>query len=189
MRAKLSDVRPPYKVLGRRRYISVLPSPATMSTSRARRRWLVKSEPDVFSFDDLLASPNRTTSWDGVRNYQARNFMRDDMKRGDRVFFYHSSAEPTAIVGVAEVVRAGYPDPTAFDRKDSHFDPKSRKDAPTWITVDIRGVERLARALTLGDLRGVKGLEKMVLLQRGSRLSVQPVSGEEWTIVYGMGMS
>ena len=161
-----------------------------MSTARrARRHWLVKSEPNVFSFEDLVASPKRTTCWDGVRNYQARNFMRDDMKRGDLVFFYHSNAEPTAIVGVAEVVREAYPDSTAFDPKDPHFDPKSRADAPTWVMVDIRGVEKLKRSLSLDDLRGLKGLEKMALLQKGSRLSVQPVSADEWAIVLRIGMS
>jgi predicted RNA-binding protein with PUA-like domain len=155
-----------------------------MTAKSPRRHWLVKSEPDAFSFDDLLASPKRTTGWSGVRNYQARNFMRDDMKKGDRVFFYHSSADPTAIVGVAEVAREGYPDPTAFDPRDSHFDPKSKPDAPTWIMVDIRAVEKLARPVSLADLKGVPGLEKMVLLQRGSRLSVQPVTPAEWEIVY-----
>ena len=161
-----------------------------MSTARrARRHWLVKSEPNVFSFDDLVASPKRTTCWDGVRNYQARNFMRDDMKRGDLVFFYHSNAEPTAIVGVAEVVREAYPDSTAFDPKDPHFDPKSRANAPTWVMVDIRGVEKLKRSLSLDDLRGLQGLEKMALLQKGSRLSVQPVSADEWAIVLRIGMS
>src|SRR4051812_16198342 len=151
--------------------------------SRARRYWLVKSEPDAFSFDDLLASPDRTTCWDGVRNYQARNTMRDDMKRGDLVFFYHSSAEPTAIVGVCEVVRESYPDHTALDPRDPHFDPKSKADAPTWMMVDLKAVEKLKHAVTLTELRGVKGLEKMVLLQRGSRLSVQPVSAKEWETV------
>ena len=160
-----------------------------MTAAAARRHWLVKSEPDSFSFADLMASPKRTTGWDGVRNYQARNFMRDEMKRGDLVFFYHSSTDPSAIVGVAEVAREAYPDATAFDAKDSHFDPKSRADAPTWVMVDLRAVEPLARILTLNDLRGVKGLEKMVLLQRGSRLSVQPVTAQEWAIVYAMGMS
>src|ERR1700709_1569225 len=101
-----------------------------MTASRSRQYWLVKSEPDSFSFDDLLASPGRTTCWDGVRNYQARNSMRDDMKKGDLVFFYHSSADPTAIVGVAEVVRESYPDDTALDPKHAHFDAKSRADAP-----------------------------------------------------------
>jgi predicted RNA-binding protein with PUA-like domain len=154
-------------------------TPAT----RARRYWLVKSEPDSFSFDDLLASPNRTTGWEGVRNYQARNFMRDDMKRGDLVFFYHSSTDPAAIVGIAEVVREAYPDHTAFDRKDPHFDPKSKQDAPTWMMVDLRAREALAKPITLAELRNVKGLEKMVLLQKGSRLSVQPVSEKEFEIV------
>jgi predicted RNA-binding protein with PUA-like domain len=147
----------------------------------------VKSEPDVFSFDDLLARPNRTTHWDGVRNYQARNFMRDDMKTGDLVFFYHSGEEP-AIVGVAEVVRDGYPDHSALDPKDSHFDPKSDADAPTWYMVDLRAVERLARPLPLSELRGVAGLEKMTLVQKGSRLSVQPVTADEWAIIHRLGM-
>jgi len=160
-----------------------------MTAASARRYWLVKSEPDTFSFADLVASPKGTTSWDGVRNYQARNSMRDDMKRGDLVFFYHSSTDPTAIVGVAEVAREAYPDPTALDASDSHFDPKSRADAPTWMTVDLRAVEPLAHPLPLAELRGVKGLEQMVLLQKGSRLSVQPVTAKEWEIVYRMGMS
>jgi predicted RNA-binding protein with PUA-like domain len=159
-----------------------------VSPANARRHWLVKSEPDTFSFDDLLASPKRTTGWDGVRNYQARNFMRDGMQRGDLVFFYHSSTEPTAIVGVAEVAREAYPDPTALDPKHAHFDPKSRADAPAWMMVDLRAVEPLARPVTLAELKGTKGLERMVLLQKGSRLSVQPVSPEEWDIVYALGM-
>jgi predicted RNA-binding protein with PUA-like domain len=159
-----------------------------MTAAAARRHWLVKSEPDTFSFDDLLASPKRTTGWDGVRNYQARNHMRDGMKRGDLVFFYHSSTDPAAIVGVAEVAREAYPDPTAFDAKDPAFDPKSRKEEPTWMMVDIKAVAPLARPLALGELRDVKGLEKMVLLQKGSRLSVQPVTPEEWDIIYRLGM-
>jgi predicted RNA-binding protein with PUA-like domain len=159
-----------------------------MSTANPRRHWLVKSEPSTFSFDDLLASPKRTTGWDGVRNYQARNHMRDGMKRGDLVFFYHSSTEPTAIVGVAEVAREAYPDPTALDPKHAHFDPKSRADDPSWMMVDLRAVEPLAHPVTLAELKGTKGLERMVLLQKGSRLSVQPVSPEEWDIVYALGM-
>jgi predicted RNA-binding protein with PUA-like domain len=154
-------------------------TPAT----RARRYWLVKSEPSSFSFDDLLAKPDRTTGWDGVRNFQARNFMRDEMKLGDLVLFYHSSTDPAAIVGIAEVVREGYPDPTAFDPKDSHFDRKSRRDEPTWMMVDLRARSALPKPLTLAELRGVKGLEKMVLLQKGSRLSVQPVTEKEFEIV------
>ena len=159
-----------------------------MTAPAARRYWLVKSEPDSFSFDDLVASPNGTTGWTGVRNYQARNFMRDGMKRGDLVFFYHSSTDPAAIVGIAEVAREAYADPTAFDPKDPAFDPKSRKEEPTWMMVDLKAVAPLVRPLALGELRAVKGLEKMVLLQKGSRLSVQPVSAEEWDIIYRMGM-
>ncbi len=159
-----------------------------MTAATPRRYWLVKSEPDVFSFADLLSSPDRTTRWDGVRNYQARNFMRDDMKRGDLVFFYHSGADPAAIVGVAEVAREAYPDPTALDPGNPHFDPRSRADAPAWMAVDLRAVESLVRPLTLAELRGVKGLEKMALLQKGSRLSVQPVTAQEWKVVYRMGM-
>ena len=160
-------------------------SPALASASR--RHWLVKSEPDVFSFDDLMARPARTTHWDGVRNYQARNTMRDDMKKGDFVFFYHSSADPTAIIGVAEVVREGYPDASALDANDSHFDPKSKKESPTWFMVDLKGVKKFKRPITLAELKGVKGLEKMTLLQKGSRLSVQPVSPNEWDIIYALG--
>ena len=155
-----------------------------MPTSAAGRHyWLVKSEPDVFSFDDLLARPGRTTHWDGVRNYQARNTMRDGMKKGDLVFFYHSSTDPAAIVGIAEVAREAYPDASALDPNDSHFDPKSKAEAPTWFMVDLKAVKKLARPLSLTELRGVKGLEKMTLLQKGSRLSVQPVTSAEWTIV------
>ena len=151
-----------------------------------KRYWLVKSEPDVFSFDDLLKAPKKTTHWDGVRNYQARNTMRDDMKKGDGVFFYHSSSDPTGIVGICEVVKEAYPDHTAFDAKDPHFDPKSKKDAPTWYMVDLKAVKKLPRLVTLAELKGVKGLEKMVLLQRGSRLSVQPVTAREWEVVTGL---
>lgn len=154
-----------------------------MAASPDRRYWLVKSEPEAFSWDDLWSSPERTTCWDGVRNYQARNTMRDGMRVGDQVLFYHSSVEPPAIVGVAEVVRAAYPDHTAFDPADPHHDPKSRREAPTWLMVDIRAVRALARPVTLAMLREAKGLEGMALLQRGSRLSVQPVSPAEWDIV------
>ncbi len=154
----------------------------------ARRHWLVKSEPQVLSFDDLMASPRRTTCWDGVRSYQARNFMRDDMHRGDPVFFYHSNAEPTAIVGVAEVAREGYADHTALDPTDPNHDPMCRAVAPIWFMVDFRGVAPMKRPLSLADLRGVRGLEGMTLLQKGSRLSVQPVTPAEWAIVYALGM-
>ncbi len=147
------------------------------------RHWLLKSEAESFSFDDLMRSPRKTTSWDGVRNYQARNLMRDEMREGDLAFFYHSSSDPTAIVGIVEIVRAGYPDHTAFDPADDHFDPKSDPDHPTWYMVDVRARERLPRPLTLAELRTMRGLERMTLLQKGSRLSVQPVTPEEWEII------
>jgi predicted RNA-binding protein with PUA-like domain len=145
--------------------------------------WLVKSEPEVFSYSDLEQSPKQTTYWDGVRNYQARNTMRDLMKKGDRVFFYHSNAEPTGIAGICEVVKEGYPDHTAFDPQDPHFDPKSKKDAPTWYMVDVKAVRAFPEVMTLATLKGMKGLEKMPLLQKGSRLSVQPVAAKEWGII------
>ena len=160
---------------------------ATTAAEGGRRYWLVKSEPEAFSFDDLWGAPERTTCWDGVRHYQARNFMRDGMRVGDLVLFYHSSAEPPAVVGVAEVVREAYPDHTAFDESDPHFDPKSRRDAPTWMMVDLRARERFVRPVTLAELRETPELEAMALLQRGSRLSVQPVTAAEWGIVYGLG--
>lgn len=152
-----------------------------------RKYWLVKSEPTAFSFDDLVASRDRTTCWDGVRNYQARNFMRDGMKRGDLVLFYHSNARPAAVVGVARIVREAYPDPTAFDASDPHYDPKSKPEAPTWVRVDMQAVERFAHPVTLAELREARGLGEMALLQRGSRLSVQPVTPGEFEIVRGLG--
>jgi predicted RNA-binding protein with PUA-like domain len=155
-----------------------------MTTSTADRRyWLLKTEPSTFSFDDLWNSPKRTTFWDGVRNFQARNTMRDLMKPGDLVFIYHSSTDPTGIAGIAEVVKGGYPDPTAFDPKDSHYDPKSKRESPSWFGVDVSAVKRLPEIITLERLRKTKGLEKMVLLQKGSRLSVQPVSADEWQVI------
>ncbi len=145
--------------------------------------WLVKSEPEVFSFDDLVKSPKKTTYWDGVRNYQARNTLRDQMKQGDLVFFYHSNAEEKGIAGICEVVREGYPDHTAFDSKHDYFDEKSKAEAPTWFMVDLRAVKPFAAVLTLAELKTMKGLEKMPLLQKGSRLSVQPVGTREWEII------
>lgn len=148
-----------------------------------RRYWLFKTEPTTFSFDDLWKAPAHTAFWDGVRNYQARNILRDQIKEGDLVFVYHSSSDPTGIAGIAEVVRSGYPDHTALDPNDPHYDPKSKADSPTWYMVDIRAVKALPRLITLDELRKVKGLEKMVLLQRGSRLSVQPVRPDEWETI------
>lgn len=152
-----------------------------------RRYWLVKSEPETFSWDDLWRAPKRTTSWEGVRNYQARNMLRDQMKTGDGVLFYHSSTGIPAVMGIAEVAREGYPDPTAFDRKSDYHDPKSDPSAPAWFTVDVRAVEPFARPVELAELRRTPGLEKMTLLQKGSRLSVQPVAPSEWRIVTALG--
>lgn len=157
------------------------------STPPAPRHWLVKSEPDVFSWDDLWRAPRRTTCWDGVRNYQARNFMRDGMRLGDRVLFYHSGAEPPAVMGVAEVAREAYPDHTQFDARDPHHDPKSRRESPTWSMVDIRAVRPFARPVTLPELREAAGLEDMLLLRKGSRLSVLPVTAREFEIVCRLG--
>ena len=150
------------------------------------RYWLVKSEPDVFSFADLQAAPKKTTCWDGVRNYQARNTLRDEMKQGDRCFYYHSNAEPSGIAGICEVVREGYPDHSAFDKKDPHYDPKSKPDAPTWFMVDVKAVKAFPRLIALGELREVVALKGMVLLQKGSRLSVQPVTKKEWETICAM---
>jgi predicted RNA-binding protein with PUA-like domain len=144
--------------------------------------WLMKSEPDVFSIDDLAAAPGQTTSWDGVRNYQARNFMRS-MKLGDQVFFYHSNADPSAIAGIAEVVGLAHPDVTALDPTDSHYDPKATPDNPIWEMVDIRLVEKFPSPLSLDELRAVPELEGMELLRRGSRLSVQPVTPAQWKVI------
>ena len=147
------------------------------------RFWLFKSEPNVFSFEDLLASKGKKTHWDGVRNYQARNMLRDDIKKGDGVLFYHSNAKPMVIAGMAVVVKEGYPDHTAFDPADTHFDPKSDLDNPAWYMVDIKAVEKFDPPLTRDELMEVEGLSSMVLLQRGSRLSVQPVKPKEWRTI------
>jgi predicted RNA-binding protein with PUA-like domain len=143
--------------------------------------WLFKSEPDCYSIDDLKR--DKTTFWDGVRNYQARNLLRDSIKVGDGVLFYHSSCEPMAIVGMAEVVKAGHPDMTAFDPKSDHPDPKSDPDNPAWYGVDIRFRDKFQKPVLRDDIKGEKRLAKMVLLQRGSRLSVQPVTADEWRAV------
>jgi predicted RNA-binding protein with PUA-like domain len=150
---------------------------------RPRTCWLVKSEADCFSIDDLAAAPGGVTCWSGVRNYQARNFMRDSMKLGDEVLYYHSNAEPTAVVGRAVVAREGYPDSTAWDSKDDHFDPKASPDNPIWQMVDIRFVERFPRALSLDVLKREAALGQMELLRRGSRLSVQPVRPHEYDLI------
>jgi predicted RNA-binding protein with PUA-like domain len=145
--------------------------------------WLFKSEPDCFSFSDLCAAPDRTTGWDGVRNFQARNFLRDSIKLGDGILYYHSNAEPPSIAGLAEVVEEAHADPTAFDPSADHYDPKSKLDEPTWFQVKIRAIRAIDPPLGLPKLREVAALAKMELLRKGSRLSVQPVTLEEWLAV------
>ena len=145
--------------------------------------WLLKSEPGAFSIDDLAAEKNKITCWDGVRNYQARNFMRDDMKIGDKVLFYHSNAKPPGVVGTAKIVKESYPDFTAFDAKNKHFDPKSKQDSPTWFMVDIKLDKKFKRLIPLDELKAIKPLDGMVLLQKGSRLSVQPVSKKHFELI------
>lgn len=148
----------------------------------ARQYWLMKSEPTAFSIDDFAKVPGRTTCWDGVRNYQARNFMRS-MRLGDQALFYHSKADPPAVAGVAEVVRKAYPDPTQFDRRDQHYDPASDPADPRWDMVDIRLVRKFSIPLSLDMLRAQPKLKGMELLRKGSRLSVQPVTRREWDLV------
>ena len=148
--------------------------------------WLLKSEPDVFSFDDLQRAKGKRTLWDGVRNYQARNFMRDGMKKGDGVLFYHSNAKPPGIAGLAEIVKEAYPDPTQFDPKDKHYDPKSDPDDPRWLCVDVRAVKALPELIPLDDLKQHPKLKGMEVCRKGSRLSVQPVTAAEWRVVKGL---
>ena len=147
-----------------------------------RRYWLMKSEPEAFSIDDLAQAPTQTTNWDGVRNYQARNFMRS-MRIGDQVLFYHSNADPPSVVGIAEVVTRAYPDHSAFEPKDRHYDPRSRPEKPLWDMVDIRFVRKFSGPIGLDTLRKIPALKKMELLRKGSRLSVQPVSQIEWKTI------
>ena len=158
----------------------------TKSAQKDRQYWLLKSDPGTFGFDDLWNAPDRTTHWDGVRNFQARNYLRDEMKKGDLVFFYHSGGETPAILGIAEVVREGYPDHTAVDPKDPHYDPKSKGGESAWSMVDIRAVERLSRPVTLAEMRARPELAALPLLQKGQRLSVQKVGAAEWNAILAL---
>lgn len=149
--------------------------------------WLLKSEPTVFGLTDLEIAPEQTTPWEGVRNYQARNFLRDGMRRGDQAFFYHSSTANPAIVGVVEVVREGYPDETAFDPASLYYDPASPHDRPRWYRVDVRLVRRLRRPVALAELRRHHdALADFALLRRGNRLSVLPVTEAQWAFVLAL---
>lgn len=145
--------------------------------------WLIKSEPHVFSFDDLWAAKKRTTMWDGVRNYQARNFMRDSMRVGDPILYYHSSCDEPGVAGLAEVASEPYADPTQFDPGAKYFDAKSDPEDPRWILVDVRAVERLPEPVTLKAIKAERRLAKMGVVQKGSRLSIQPVTAAQWRVV------
>jgi predicted RNA-binding protein with PUA-like domain len=149
----------------------------------AIQHWLLKTEPSTYSIDDLVGEPDQTTCWEGVRNYQARNLLRDEIKRGDRVLFYHSACKEPAVVGTAVVSRSAYPDPYAFDGSSSYYDPKSDPANPTWFQVDIRLQERFSTPVTLAELRKSPALKGMVLLQKGSRLSVQPVTKAQFDTI------
>ena len=153
----------------------------------ARRYWLIKSEPSAYSIDDLKR--DKSTLWEGIRNYQARNFMMKEMKVGDEALFYHSSAEPPGAVGIAEVSGAAEPDPTQFDSGDSHYDPKATPAKPIWFCVRVKFKQKFARQVALSELRERKELKDMVLLQKGSRLSIQPVTEKEFKLVSELGSS
>jgi len=143
----------------------------------------MKSEPGVFGIDDLARSPGRTTAWDGVRNYQVRNMMRDRMLPGDQALFYHSNCAEPGVTGIADIVTPAYPDATAFDPADSHYDPGSNPDEPRWYVVDVRLRRKFKRNITLAELRQEKSLADMVLLQRGNRLSIMPVTRKQWDTI------
>ena len=150
-------------------------------------RWLMKTEPSTFSLDDLVASPEQTTMWEGVRNYTVRNWMRDDMAVGDEVLFYHSSCAIPGVVGLAEITRTAYPDPTQFDPASHYFDPKSDPADPRWLVVDVRFVRRLERTITLAELRAhAEELDDFLLVRRGNRLSVMPVTNAQWTAILAL---
>ena len=143
--------------------------------------WLMKSEPDVFSIDNLKTK--KKSGWDGVRNYQARNFMRDDMKLGDLVLFYHSSCEVPGVAGLAKVSKTSHPDPSQFDSKSEYYDPKATKENPRWFMVEVEFVEKFDHVVTLTEIKNTKGLDKMPLVQKGSRLSINPVAPSEFKII------
>jgi len=150
------------------------------------RYWLMKSEANCFSFDDLMKAPAQTTFWDGIRNFEARNFLRDQVQKGDLVLFYHTLADPPGVAGIAKVVQAGYPDHTAFDAKHEHYDPKSREDKPTWYMVDLKAVKPLKRYVDLPEIRNHNELQNMWLLKR-NRLSVTPVTEQEFQLILELG--
>ena len=147
------------------------------------RYWLMKSEPEAFSIDDLNTRPQQTEHWDGVRNYQARNMMRDNMKIGDQILFYHSNCAEPGIVGIAQVASESYPDFTAFDPDNKHFDPKSKIEKPTWYMVDVQFVKILSRTISLRELKQYPELAELALIRRGNRLSIMPVTELQWQFI------
>lgn len=151
----------------------------------AKKYWLFKSEPNAYSINDM--QKDKTTYWDGVRNYQARNFIRDEMKKGDKVLFYHSNAKPNAVVGICEITKEAYPDFTAFDPDNKHFDSKSKTDEPAWFMVDIKFLKKFTAAVTLEEIKGTPKLKRMRLVQRGNRLSVFPIEKIEFETIEKMG--
>jgi len=148
--------------------------------------WLFKSEPTTFSIDDLIRSPKQTTHWNGIRNYQVRNMLRDDMQAGDLVFFYHSNATPPGIVGIMEIVKTGYPDDSAWDKKSHYFDAKSSIEKPLWYQVDVRFVKKFKTIISLDDIKKNPQLSTMLIVRKGNRLSITPVSAKEWKIITSM---
>jgi predicted RNA-binding protein with PUA-like domain len=148
--------------------------------------WVMKSEPDVFGIDDLQARPRKTEHWDGVRNYQVRNMMRDEMRKGDLAFFYHSSCAVPGIAGIAKIVKEAYPDPSQFDPESKYHDPRSKPDNPAWLMVDVQFVRKFPRVITLVELKAQAALAGMRLLQKGNRLSILPVSEEEWNLILAL---
>ena len=150
--------------------------------------WLIKSEPETFGIDALAASPKKTTAWDGVRNYQARNMLRDSMKKGDLAFFYHSNCEVPGIVGIVSIVSEGYPDETAFDATHDHFDPDSKRDSPRWYVVDVKLVRKFKQVISLETLRKYEpsALKSLLILRKGNRLSVTPVTKKEWDFIVAL---
>jgi len=146
--------------------------------------WLMKSEPDAYSIDDLKR--DRREPWDGIRNYQARNMMRDDMKIGDKVFFYHSNCKVVGVVGVMKVASKPYPDPTQFDPESNYYDPKSNPDDPRWCLVDVAYVKKLKRTISLAEIKAQPALDEMILVRKGNRLSIMPVSDDHWDLILGM---
>ncbi|MDN4503043.1 EVE domain-containing protein [Alteromonadaceae bacterium BrNp21-10] len=151
--------------------------------------WLFKSEPDAFSIDDLAAMPNQTEHWDGIRNYQARNYLRDQVKKGDQVFFYHSSCKDVGIVGVAEVVKESYPDHSQFNPESKYFDPKASPDKPRWMMVDIQFKQKFDRILSLKDIKTMLEITEIGLVKKGHRLSIMPVPDNEWQLLYDAAMT